>query len=125
MSWLFPSEKLEESNSNRTSIVGFELYYDEFLIGKLSQERGFWKFEYSAWFKQQTKLRPITNFPDVQEVYHYEDLPPFFASRIPGLNRPSVRKKMQEEGIDKEDSAALLRMFGRRTITNPFVLYPV
>lgn len=100
----------------------FLLTYDDLLIGTLTVENGLWKFEYSDKFKAENELRPIVEFPDVNTIYVNEDLWQFFASRIPSTEQPEVEKILKREHVQEDDAVGLLKLFGKRTIANPFEL---
>lgn len=100
----------------------FLLTYDDLLIGTLTVENGLWKFEYSDRFKAENELRPIVEFPDVNRVYVNEGLWQFFASRIPSTEQPEVEKILKREHVEEDDAVGLLKLFGKRTIANPFEL---
>ena len=99
------------------SIV-FELTYRSLQIGALSLNAGEWSFRYSEAFKNQDKIKPLLDFPDVNKVYASEELYPFFTQRIPGVGQ-NVRKQKNLNEVD------LLKKFGKQTISNPFVLQAV
>lgn len=100
----------------------FILKIDELPVGYLETEGGFWKFYYSDEFKNQTEYRRLTGFSDVDKVYKSEQLWPFFKIRIPGLKQPMIQEIIESEQIDKSNEAILLKRFGNRTMTNPYVL---
>lgn len=100
----------------------FLLFYGNLLVGTLSVTEGHWRFEYSDEFKLNTELRPLVEFPDVDKVYDNTELWQFFASRIPSMEQPDVEDVLKGEKIAEDDVVALLRRFGKRTITNPFEL---
>jgi len=100
----------------------FLLTYDNLLVGTLTVEDGVWKFEYSDKFRSEDKLRPIVEFPDVYKTYVNEDLWQFFASRIPSTEQPEVEKILKREHVEEYDAVGLLKLFGKRTIANPFEL---
>jgi HipA-like protein len=100
----------------------FLLTYDHLLIGTLTVEDGIWKFEYSDKFKLADELRPIVEFPDLNKIYENEELWQFFASRIPSTEQPEVEEILKREHVDEDDAVGLLKLFGRRTIANPFEL---
>lgn len=108
----------------------FRLMYKKDLIGTLEFSGEKWVFAYSDWFKNQADMKPFANFPDVNREYVSDELPPFFESRLPGITQPHVEAflaylKEQEKTInDAQTKVALLKKFGRRTITNPFELQP-
>ena len=100
----------------------FGLFYGELLIGTLCLSDGVWQWSYSDEFRAQDKVVPLIEFPDVNRVYRTEELWPFFSTRAPSLKRTDILPIIAAEQIDPTDEAALLKRFGRRTITNPFVL---
>jgi hypothetical protein len=64
----------------------------------------------------------------VNREYVSEELPPFFESRLPGITQPQVeaflRNQKNEQINEVETKVALLKKFGRLSITNPFELQP-
>ena len=100
----------------------FLLTYDDLLVGTLTVEDGVWKFEYSEEFRLADKLRPLVEFPDLNKTYVNEELWQFFASRIPSTEQPEVEQILRREHVEEDDAVALLKLFGRRTIANPFEL---
>lgn len=100
----------------------FSLQYGSLPVGKLTLQGGIWEFRYSPEFREQSEVRPLIDFPDVQKTYRADSLWPFFMARIPSVAQPQVRETIEEEGLDEHSSVQLLRRFGRRTIANPFVL---
>jgi hypothetical protein len=97
-------------------------------IGTLEFSNKSWTFIYSDWFKNQSGIQPFANFPDVNREYVSEELPPFFESRLPGITQPQVeaflRNQKNEQINEVETKVALLKKFGRLSITNPFELQP-
>jgi HipA-like protein len=100
----------------------FLLTYDDLLIGTLTVEDDVWKFEYSEKFRSTGELRPIVEFPDVHKTYVNEELWQFFASRIPSTEQPEVEAILKREHVKEDDAVGLLKLFGKRTIANPFEL---
>lgn len=93
----------------------FELFLKGDKVGTLGFTEESWTFKYSRWFKGQSSLKTIHEFPDKEQEYSSKKLWPFFASRIPS--------KINRKGNpDKDDIVYLLAEFGERTINNPFVL---
>jgi len=102
--------------------ISFRLTYETLLIGTLNLKDGIWTFSYSDEFKQQNRIKPLTDFPRKEKVYQNSELYPFFLHRIPGLNQPKVKATIEKEKIDKTNEAELLKRFGQISITNPFLL---
>lgn len=100
----------------------FKLFYDELLVGILSVAEGTWRFAYSDEFKKQDELRPLLEFPDLDQVYESKDLWQFFMMRIPSPEQAEVEEILKREHIEEDDAVSLLKRFGERTTANPFRL---
>jgi len=113
-----------ETKTQRLNTERFELGYKELEIGTLLFKDGEWIFKYSEDFKTQNEIQALIDFPDKTRTYRSEDLWPFFLSRIPGLSQPAIRELLRQEEINEDDEAALLKRFGKTSISNPFTLVP-
>ena len=91
-------------------------------IGVLELREGKWTFYYTESFKHQDEIKPLVDFPDVENVYTKDELWPFFLIRIPGLKQPQVQEVIDKQNIDPNNQAELLRVFGKKSISNPFVI---
>ncbi len=100
----------------------FVLTYNKLVIGHLSVDHGKWTFEYSEDFKKQGEILPLSNFPNKEVVYTSVELWPFFASRIPSIAQLERKAKITYSELPERNEVNLLRKYGHRTITNPFVL---
>jgi HipA-like protein len=106
------------------SIV-FVLMVDNIKIATLSANEGKWIFKYSDEFKKLSEeYNRITGFSDLNKTYTSQVLWPFFQIRIPGLNQPAVQEILEKENIEKDNEVALLKRFGRQSISNPYLLVP-
>ena len=47
---------------------------------------------------------------------------PFFATRIPNLNQPYHKSKLEKSAGDKTNLVSLLKIFGEKSINNPYEL---
>ncbi len=109
--------------------AAFELRYapsteDQLVVGYLDFRDGVWTFRYDETFKKRG-IRPIEGFDDVEKVYRSPALFPFFAVRIPDVDRTDVRRKLQEQRVRDPQQTDLLRIFGRRVLSSPaFELIP-
>jgi len=115
-------ESLENINTPTNLDVIFNLYYNDLTIGYLTLKKGIWKFNYSDEFKKQESIKPLINFPDKNKEYSSGDLWPFFISRIPGITRPEIQSQIKKNNIDEENEVELLNLFGKKNISNPFIL---
>jgi hypothetical protein len=102
----------------------FKLSYGALEIGALTLKNAKWVFTYSAPFKQQSRIKPLENFPDVDKTYESDELFPFFVARIPGTGQPKVQEVLAKEKADGNEEVVLLKRFGARSIANPFELLP-
>ena len=115
----FKSEDGHEDFFTPTDVeIVFSLTYRSLEIGTLSLKKREWTFQYSEAFKQQDKIKPLLDFPNVNKVYTSEELYPFFTQRIPGVGQ-NARKSENLSEVD------LLKKFGKQTISNPFVLQAI
>ena len=100
----------------------FILKLDNIEIGYLECHDGKWSFYYSEIFKGKEGFYSIPGFPDLNKTYQSESLWPFFKIRIPGLGQPAIKEILSKENIDKCNELALLKRFGKRSISNPYTL---
>lgn len=115
------SAEVEEGSSVRARRT-FELWYRNLMVGRLKEEPGGWMFAYTEDFQEQESVKALADFPNKTKSYQFEELWPFFASRIPSLEQPKVRRQLREENIDSKDTGALLRRYGKQSISNSFIL---
>lgn len=92
------------------------------LVGHLSQEGALFVFQYSAGFISDPRAVPITGFPDLREVYRSEELWPFFAIRVPPLEREDIREVVANKQLSTDDPLRLLAHLARRSVSSPYEL---
>ena len=119
--WFGDEEFLTKLNSESEN-GKFQLLYQDKLIGTLEYLDGTWIFKYSEEFKKEQFVLPLIDFPDVNKVYEFEELMPFFAARIPNLNQPYHEQKLEKLEGNKTSLVSLLKIFGKKSINNPFEL---
>jgi HipA-like protein len=119
MDWLGFHKTLQAPAEVRAE---FKLSYEDLVVGTLSVADSIWKFTYSDEFKKQDELRPLVDFPALDEVYESKELWQFFVMRIPSPEQPEVGEILKREHIEEDDAVSLLKRFGERTIANPFKL---
>lgn len=101
----------------------FVLKAPSLIIGTLFCEGGEWNFEYSNEFKTSSHgFNTIVGFPDIEKIYKSSELWPFFQVRIPGLKQPQILDIIHKGKIDINNQVALLKRFGNKTITDPYIL---
>lgn len=115
-SWFINSKG--KNNTIEDKPVEFILKFDKLKIGILSFTDNTWFFSYSEEFKSQKEILPLVNFPTVNKEYTSNELWPFFVSRIPS----TAQRQLSEEN---QATTTLLKIYGRKTIANPYQLVPV
>ena len=115
-SWFINSKG--KNNTIEDKPVEFILKFDKLKIGILSFTDNTWFFSYSEEFKSQKEILPLVNFPTVNKEYMSDELWPFFVSRIPS----TAQRQLSEEN---QATTTLLKIYGRKTIANPYQLVPV
>lgn len=118
----FRAEGHEEIHTPQGVTATFTLQYRDLTVGTLRLKDGVWQYRYSPEFRAQTEITPLIAFPDISKTYESESLWPFFMARIPGISQPEIKALIQAEGLDEHSAVDLLLRFGKRTISNPFVL---
>ena len=121
---LWKSDGQDHLQTPKDVNIVFELSYKNTKIGYLSLANGIWEYNYSEEFKNQITLLPLTDFPNKNKIYQGQYLWPFFLSRIPGSGQPKVQEIIKRKNIKKNDEVSLLKLFGKRTIANPYTLEP-
>lgn len=118
-------EGLAGTSAPKNDTAHFDVLHENIAIGRLTLNEGTWYFAYSEEFKNQNYLKPLIDFPDVDKVYESDTLWPFFAIRIPSLKQPKIQKIIEKEHIDGNNQVELLRRFGKKSISNPYLLIGV
>jgi|SRR5690625_797713 len=118
----FIPRSLEKSTVGQDEYAHFTVTYNDLDIGVLELKDKVWHFSYSVDFKNQDRIMPLPDFPDVEKEYYHTELWPFFIIRIPSLKQPKVQKIIQKEDIDSTSQVELLKRFGEKSISNPFQL---
>lgn len=123
---LFRGEGNEELGAHPDERASFTLFFVDLPIGSLELTDGIWVFTYSPQFRRQVAspggLAPLVDFPDPNKVYRSPDLWPFFIARIPSVAQPQVLAEIKQRGLDERSAPQLLRAFGEKVISNPFLL---
>ena len=107
---------------SRNVRIDFLLTYKRLEIGILSCDNETWSFKYTQAFINQDLIGTIEGFPNIYKVYQSPHLFSFFDFRIPSLKRPEIQDIIKKEKLDATNKAELLAFFGKKTITNPYVL---
>jgi HipA-like protein len=86
------------------------------LVGCLSWEQGEYVFRYEPSYTG----RPISAFPEVGQEYRSRYLWPFFATRIPPLDREDMRKVINERKLNEDQTIEILGSIARLSTANPY-----
>ena len=105
-----------ETSRNQTLEVYRQLAGDSSLVGRLSCEEGQFVFRYDANYRG----KPISAFPDIIHVYRSEILWPFFAIRIPPLDREDMRREIASRSLREDQIIEMLGSVAKVSITNPY-----
>jgi HipA-like protein len=97
---------------------------DRVEIGVLAKEGPEFVFKYAESFLQRTDLPSLSAFPDRTREYRSRHLWPFFAVRLPPLDREDIAEIVRAQALDPADPMALLAVLGRKTVTSPYELRP-
>lgn len=96
-------------------------YVGVITIGKLLRISGGYSFEYS--FDIDHKALPLLpGFNTRRTITDTVRKWPWFALRIPPLQRRDVQEVIQKHSINPEDDMALLASVGARVVHNPYLL---
>ena len=101
-------------------MIRFKLWYKNLLIGILEYDT-LWIFQYSEEFKNQTNVKPLSQFQNIDQIYFSDILFTMFKVRIPPPTRPDILLNRTANGIEDDDISMLIH-YGRRCITDPFIL---
>ena len=123
--FLLKAEGHEEIQTPEGISQEFTLFYRHHHIGTLALKNGRWSFFYSEYFKTKLPIQPLSDFPEVKNIYAFEELHPFFLQRIPSLKQRKIKEIIEKEKLDIHNEVELLKRFGKLTISNPFILQAV
>ena len=89
---------------------------DLVLVGRLACDEDEYVFRYDSNYA----ARPISAFPDMDHEYRSKQLWPFFAIRIPPLDREDVREEITNRAIEKDQVIEILGSLARVSVSNPY-----
>ncbi|GAB5522221.1 MAG: hypothetical protein Roseis2KO_00930 [Roseivirga sp.] len=119
---LLKSDGHEELTVQTDQKAEFKLFLPDIAVGTLAFDKGQWIFKYDDDFINSDVYTCIADFPDVTKTYTSDILWPFFLSRIPSTSRKRIEETLRDENLDRTDLLTMLERFGKKTITNPFIL---
>lgn len=89
---------------------------DDILVGRLSCEEGEFVFRYD----ENYKGKPISAFPEIEHEYRSRNLWPFFAIRIPPLDREDMRREIEKQSLRDDQILEILGSVAKVSVTNPY-----
>lgn len=119
---VFNTDSSSISQSEHPQTATFTLLFGALAVGELHFDGEFWSFGYTKMFQNQSDIDAIPSFPEKSRTYMSAELWPFFQARIPSLKQPKIQAIIKKEQIKENDIIGLLKLFGARSINNPFVL---
>ena len=119
---VFNTDASSIDSSQHQQETTFTLLYNTLAVGELKYDGKNWEFTYTKMFQTQNLIDPIPSFPETSKFYVSAELWPFFQARIPSLKQPKIQAIIKKEKVKANDIIGLLKLFGTRSINNPFVL---
>ncbi|MYK39709.1 MAG: hypothetical protein F4049_05765 [Gemmatimonadetes bacterium] len=86
------------------------------LVGRLSCEQGEFVFRYDSNYREE----PISAFPRIGHVYRSQHLWPFFAVRIPPVDREDIRQEIEERSLEEDQVLEILGLLAKVSVTSPY-----
>ena len=115
--WGFDLFKESPSTPSRSTLEVYRKFHDKLLlVGRLSYEEGEYVFRYDSDFRG----KPISAFPELTREYRSTLLWPFFAVRIPPLDREDMRKEISDRSLRKDQVLEILASLARVSVANPY-----
>ena len=90
------------------------------LIGELFQQDSEFVFRYAGPYKSQRGAQALPAFPDLSEEYRSPHLFPFFAARLPPIEREDVRDALRRLHVHGDDPLRILGKLAKKGIANPY-----
>ena len=115
--WGINSIRTPSTSSEETTLEIYRQSTDEnSLVGRLWCEDGEFVFRYDSDYRG----RPISAFPDIKHEYRSEHLWPFFAVRIPPLDREDMRREIANQSLRDDRVIEILGSVAKVSVTNPY-----
>ena len=86
------------------------------LVGRLSCEKEEYVFRYDSSYVGE----PISAFPIMDQEYRSRHLWPFFAIRIPPLNREDMREEITNRSLREDQIIEVLGSVAKVSVANPY-----
>lgn len=86
------------------------------LVGRLFREQDDFVFKYDSDYDRD----PISAFPRIDEEYRSKHLWPFFAVRIPPMDREDMQKEIESRSLNKNQVIEILGSVAKVSVTSPY-----
>ena len=87
-----------------------------YLVGRLSREQDEFVFRYDSGYGEE----PISAFPQIDREYRSPHLWPFFAVRIPPIDREDMRKEILARSLEEDQIIEILGSVAKVSVANPY-----
>ena len=115
--WGMNSVRAPSTRSEETTLEIYRQSTDEnSLVGRLWCEDGEFVFRYDSDYRG----KPISAFPEIEHEYRSEHLWPFFAVRIPPLDREDMRREIANRSLRDDHVIEILGSVAKVSVTNPY-----
>ena len=112
--------RLIHAPSNTPQEQALEVYKNtaakRVLVGRLTSDMGEYVFRYASSYKAE----PISAFPRKNHEYRSKRLWPFFAIRIPPLDREDMRREIAHRSLREDQVIEILGSVAKVSVSNPY-----
>ena len=88
----------------------------KYLVGRLFREQDEFVFRYDSDYGKE----PISAFPQIGQEYRSQHLWPFFAVRIPPIDREDMREEISARSLEEDQIIEILGSVAKVSVTNPY-----
>ncbi len=86
------------------------------LVGRLYREQEEFVFRYDSDYDRD----PISAFPKIDKEYRSKHLWPFFAVRIPPMDREDMQKEIERRSLNENQIIEILGSVAKVSVTSPY-----
>lgn len=122
--WGGPRPRAGDATGVARVVVYLDTRQGRRTLGTLSRDGREFVFRYDREFARDPDAKPISAFPELDREYRQEELWPFFAVRLPPIERDDVRKAMERRHIPASDVLRLLAELSARGVSSPYRFSP-
>ena len=118
--WGAERPRARDASGTAKVVVFVETREGRVTLGTLERDGREFLFRYDRDFAASRDAKPISAFPDMTREYRSEDLWPFFAVRLPPVEREDVQAAMKRRHIPESDILRLLAELSGRGVSSPY-----